>query len=50
MAKRLFKVQDDEFETLLSCFAEDMGKGKIGFSERFLDIVFQVIMDKKDRF
>ena len=44
--RKIFKVKDEEFQTLLSCFTED----RQDFSERFLEIIIKVIHEKKDRF
>ena len=51
ITKRILKIKDEEFQTLLACFINEKGeKQQYGFSEKFMDIVIKVIHDKKDRF
>jgi len=52
MTRRIHKVKDEDFQTLLTCFSNELGKGQKNnlFSGKFLDMVLKVIKDKKDRF
>ena len=47
LTKRILKIKDEEFQTLLTCFMKD---GEHGFSEKFMSLVLRVIEEKKDRF
>lgn len=51
LSKRVRGIKDDQFETLLACFAGDKADQSMHkFTEKFLKLVLQVIQDKKDRF
>lgn len=51
ISKRILKVKDEEFQTLLACFTSDkFENSQLGFSDKFLEIVIKVIHEKKDRF
>ena len=52
MTRRIHKVKDEDFQTLLTCFANDYGETSSNqlFSGKFLDMVLKVIKDKKERF
>ena len=48
MRKHIYKVKDEEFQTLIGCITND--KAKPEFTEKFLDIVLQVINERKNSF
>jgi hypothetical protein len=51
MAKRVRSIKDEQFETLIACFSGDKADQSTDvFSKKFLELILQVIMDKKDRF
>lgn len=51
MAKRVRSIKDDQFETLIACFSgEKADQSTEMFSKKFLELILQVIKDKKDRF
>lgn len=51
MAKRVRSIKDEQFETLIACFSGDKADQSTDvFSKKFLELILQVIKDKKDRF
>lgn len=51
MTKRILKVKDEDYQTLLGCFTSEQGLiGNNNFTSKFIDIVLEVISTKKDRF
>lgn len=51
LAKRVRGIKDEQFETLINCFLGDKADLSINiFSQRFLQLVLNVIKDKRDRF
>ena len=48
MSKQIYKIKDEEFQTLISCVTND--KSKPEFTEKFLDVVLTVIREKKTTF
>lgn len=51
LSKRMLRIKDEEFQTLISCFSKDNNPVKQNnFSDRFMNIILRVIHEKKDRF
>ena len=51
LTKRILGVKDDQFELLLQCFVGEKSEKSLSqFSSKFMDLVIQVILDKRDRF
>lgn len=51
ISKRIRGIKDDQFETMLQCFLGERSEQSLAhFSDRFMDLVFRIIMEKRDRF
>ena len=48
MAKRIHRIKDEDFQTLISCVTNDNIQPE--FSNKILNIVLKVIDEKKDAF
>lgn len=48
LAKRIRSIKDDQFETLISCFAGDNYQNE--FTDKFFKLVVNVVREKRDRF
>lgn len=51
LTKRIRGIKDDQFELLMRCFVGEKSEESLSqFSNKFMDLVIQVIQDKRDRF